>query len=198
MTRKARCKGTKSFLFISFPLSRSLGTRSSLLQDNPRTIDPPGLQITMRYLPVCLFLVTGLTAVNGQYFCNGGTDADPKIRCAQVRHLAGSFSVEVSFSPRQKGQDVYCVSAPFSAPMPVNSLECIDLLTQIQCDATGNTAGDPTRKQGFPTYRECRTTGGRCTVKNRAGNDLYGVSLPCASLGRCYSLGGICANHSVS
>ncbi|GJC96145.1 norsolorinic acid reductase [Colletotrichum higginsianum] len=81
----------------------------------------------MRYLPVCLFLVTGLTAVNGQYFCNGGTDADPTIRCAQ-----------------------------------------------IQCDGIGNTASAPNRKQGFPTYRECGTTGGRCTVKNRAGNDLYG------------------------
>ncbi|KAJ0161013.1 hypothetical protein CTA2_6931 [Colletotrichum tanaceti] len=37
----------------------------------------------MRLLPVCLFLVTGLTAVNGQYYCNGGTSADPNIRCAQ-------------------------------------------------------------------------------------------------------------------
>ncbi|TID01624.1 hypothetical protein CH35J_003441 [Colletotrichum higginsianum] len=90
----------------------------------------------MRYLPVCLFLVTGLTAVNGQYFCNGGTDADPTIRCAQ-------------------GQYVYC------------------------CDGIGNTASAPNRKQGFPTYRECGTTGGRCTVKNRAGNDLYGFAACC-------------------
>ncbi|WQF75118.1 hypothetical protein CDEST_00132 [Colletotrichum destructivum] len=41
----------------------------------------------MRHLPVCLFLVMGLTAVNGQYFCNGGTFADPNIRCAQGQHV---------------------------------------------------------------------------------------------------------------
>ncbi|KZL69343.1 hypothetical protein CT0861_08796, partial [Colletotrichum tofieldiae] len=78
----------------------------------------------MRYFP-CFLLITALTSVNGQYFCNGGTSADPSIRCAQ-------------------------------------------------CDAILNTEEDPTRKQGFPTFRSCRTTGGRCTVKNNAGNDLYG------------------------
>ncbi|KAL0934067.1 uncharacterized protein CTRU02_210866 [Colletotrichum truncatum] len=90
----------------------------------------------MRLLSPSFFLITAFTAVNGQYFCNGGTNADPSIRCAQ-------------------GQYVYC------------------------CDAILNTQSDPTRKQGFPTFRQCGKTGASCTVKNNAGNGLFGFAACC-------------------
>ncbi|KAG4271293.1 hypothetical protein FPRO04_14694 [Fusarium proliferatum] len=47
------------------------------------------------------------------------------------------------------------------------------------CDAIGNTQVEPERKQGFPVYRQCGTTGAKCTVKNKAGNDLYGFAACC-------------------
>ncbi|KAK6207712.1 hypothetical protein QIS74_12793 [Colletotrichum tabaci] len=89
----------------------------------------------MRYLSVCLFLVAGLTVVNGQYFCNAGTH-DPTLSCA-------------------KGQYVYC------------------------CDSPSNTDSDPSRKQGFPTWRKCGNQGLACTVKNRAGGPLIGSATCC-------------------
>ncbi|UPX13405.1 uncharacterized protein EKO05_0003914 [Ascochyta rabiei] len=83
-------------------------------------------------------LLLAVTAVYGQqdFYCNGGTSANPSIRC-------------------KSGQYVYC------------------------CVTIGEVNYRPDLKQGFPIHRTCGTNEGRCSVKNNAGNDLYGTPSCC-------------------
>ncbi|UPX10504.1 uncharacterized protein EKO05_0001161 [Ascochyta rabiei] len=59
------------------------------------------------------------------------------------------------------------------------SLKCSSGQFVYCCDGIGLTQEDPTRKQGFPTYRSCRQEGNKCTVKNNAGTLLYGFASCC-------------------